>query len=93
MCSNGYVQIPKTGIYTFYLDTDYAGAIWINDELIASNESTDWLGERSGTIALQKGFHKIVLKKLQVGGWTDLKLKWKGPNISKQEVPEGVFFH
>ncbi len=90
---DGYVKIPKAGIYTFYLDTDYAGAIWINDKLIASNESTDWLGERSGTIALQKGFHKIVLKKLQVGGWTDLKLLWKGPNISKQEVPSKALFH
>ncbi len=90
---NGYIHIPKTGIYTFYADTEYAVALWIDDELIASNESTDWLGERSGTISLQKGLHKILLKKLQVGGDTNLTFMWEGPSVRKQEVPAKALFH
>lgn len=89
----GYLKIPETGIYTFYADTEYAAALWIDDELIASNESTDWLGERSGTIGLQKGFHTILLKDFQMGGETELRLLWKGPGISKREIPEEVLFH
>ena len=90
MIYNGYVKIPETGTYTFYLNTEYAGAIWVDDVLIASNESTDWLGERSGTIALQKGFHKIKVKYFQVGGETKLQILWKGPGIKKQKIPANV---
>lgn len=90
---NGYIKIPKTGAYTFYVDNEYASALWIDGELIASNESTDWLGERSGTIALQKGFHSILLKNFQVGGENALKLLWKGPGINRKEIPASAFFH
>lgn len=89
----GYVKIPKTGIYTFYVDTEYAAALWIDDELIASNESSDWLGERNGTVSLKQGYHKILLKKLQVGGETKMKLLWKGSGNQKQEIPSRILFH
>jgi hypothetical protein len=89
----GYVHIPVTGTYTFYIDTEYAASIRIDGELIASNESTDWLGERSGTVALEKGYHSILVKDYQVGEDVGFKLLWKGPGIKKQEVPEEALWH
>ncbi len=89
----GYVYIPQTGTYTFYIDTEYAASLKIDGELIASNESTDWLGERSGTVALQKGYHSILVKDYQIGEDVGFKLLWKGPGIKKQEVPEKILWH
>jgi len=89
----GYVNIPQSGTYTFYIDTEYAAALWIDSELIASNESTDWLGERSGKIALQKGFHKILVKNYQIGEDIGFKLLWESPKIKKQEIPANALFH
>ena len=89
----GYVNVPKTGTYTFYMDNEYASAFWIDDELIASNESTDWLGERNGTIALQKGYHSILVKDYQIGEDVDLKLRWEGPGVKKQVIPAEAMWH
>ena len=89
----GYIKVPENGTYTFYVDTEYAAALWIDDILIASNESTDWLGERYGKISLQKGFHKIITKYFQVGGKTELKLWWNRPGAGKQEIPASAWFH
>lgn len=93
MVYTGYLKIPKSATYTFFADTEYAAALWIDDILIASNESTDWLGERSGRIALQKGFHKIKVKYFQVGGQTELKIWWQSPDTQKTEIPEYAYFH
>ncbi len=90
---SGYIYIPVTGTYTFYINTEYAASLRIDGELIASNESTDWLGERSGKIALQKGYHKILVKNYQIGEDVGFKLLWKGPGIDKEEIPGLVYFH
>ncbi len=90
---NGYVKIPKSGVYTFYANTEFGVALWVDDIILASNESTDWLGERSGTIGLKKGYHKIEVKYFQLGGETDLNVLWKGPGIRKSIIPKNNLFH
>ncbi len=93
MIYKGYLKIPKTGTYTFFIDTEYAAALWIDDVLIASNESTDWLGERSGKISLKVGFHKIKVKYFQTGGQTALKLWWQDRDSKKNVIPANAYFH
>jgi len=90
---NGYVKIPKSGVYTFYANTEFGIALWVDGVLLASNESTDWLGERSGTIGLQKGYHTIRVKYFQLGGETDMSILWEGPGIKKSTIPKKVYFH
>ena len=88
-----YLQIPKDGLYTFYLKTNDGGKMFLTEELIINNDGLHPAVERSKTLALKKGFYPIHVKYFQEGGSNLLKLSWKGSDIEKQEIPESVLFH
>ena len=89
----GYVKAPKSGVYTFYLDSDDGSVLYIDDILTVNNDGSHRRRERSGQLALKAGFHKITVKHFQVGGKAKLKLSWQGPGIGKQEIPDNYYFH
>ena len=85
----GYLKIPRTGTYTFYLFSEDGSILYLDDTCLIINEGT----HRQTEIALEKGFHKILLKHVQVGGTPRLRLEWSGPGIPKQTIPTEVYFH
>jgi predicted alpha-1,2-mannosidase len=85
----GYLRIPRTGTYTFYLFSEDGSILYIDELCLIINEGT----HRQTEIALEKGFHKILLKHVQVGGTPKLRLEWSGPGIPKQPIPPEACFH
>jgi hypothetical protein len=89
----GYLKIPKSGLYYFYLDSSDGSMLNIDDGLLIDNDFVHGNVEMSNAIALKAGFHKIDLKYFQQSGGINLKLFWTGPGIEKEIIPEGNFFH
>jgi predicted alpha-1,2-mannosidase len=90
---NGYIKIPTDTTYTFYLDSDDGSVLLIDDILVVNNDGSHRSRERSGKIALAKGFHSIVVKHFQVGGKPKLTILWESDEIKKGAIPESQFFH
>jgi hypothetical protein len=90
---NGYIQIPRDGLYTFYLRSNDGSRMYLNDRLLINNDGLHPVVERFKSIALKKGLHPISVKYFQEGGTHDLRLSWKGPGFEKQEIPASVLFH
>ena len=86
---SGYIKIPRDGTYTFYTFSEDGSVLYIDDVQLVINSGT----YRHGMIALQKGFHRILVKHAQVGGTPKLSISWEGPHISKQEIPSRVYYH
>lgn len=90
---NGYIRVPKDGIYTFYLASNDGSRMFINSQEIIENDANHGSIEEQGKIALQKGFHSIRVRYFQCGGGKGLKASWSGPGFEKEEIPGEVLWH
>ena len=90
---NGYINIPKDGIYEFFLVSNDGSKLYIDGMELIENDANHGAIEEPGKVALKSGLHKILVKYFQCGGGKALKVSWAGPGIAKEEIPDSVLFH
>ena len=89
----GYVKVSKSGIYTFYSDSDDGSKLFIDGELVVDNDFRHGMVEKSGQVALSAGLFPFRLEYCQGSGGKGLEVKYEGPGLEKQVIPKEVFFH
>ena len=89
----GYIEIPREGLYTIYLVSNDGSELYLHDKLFIDNDGLHPAVESFRTIGLKAGKHPIKIKYFQGAGSEILKVLWEGPGIEKQEVPSSVLFH
>ncbi|MCC5846367.1 MAG: sulfatase-like hydrolase/transferase [Verrucomicrobia bacterium] len=90
----GFLNIPATGEYEFFLSTDTGAGMRIHGILLLDADAGYLSGtERSsGPIRLQAGQHPFRLHTRHGGeAAAQLTLAWSGPGIAKQAVPADAF--
>ena len=90
---NGYIRIPKDGVYTFYLKSNDGSLFYLDDFLLINNDGPHGIKEENAVVSLRKGFHKIAVKYFQMGGGQLLTVSWKGAEFEKTEIPTTLLFH
>ncbi|MEM7474869.1 MAG: c-type cytochrome [Planctomycetota bacterium] len=81
------IVIPQNGQYSFYTSSDDGSRLYIDDQLVVSNDGNHGMVEKSGSIRLTAGLHKIVVTYYDNGGGDGLRVSWKGPGTGKQKIP------
>jgi len=89
----GYIDIPETGVYSFYLLCDDGGTLTIGDKEVVNNDGQHAPVEKSGQVALKKGLHPIVLNFIEAGGGFTLNLKYSKANGPVMNLPDSFFKH
>lgn len=91
---DGYIKIPHSGEYTFYMSANDGCKLTINDEeqFESDGRKSHAFGQKSN-LKLAKGYHKIEFGFYQCSDKINLKVEWEGPNIKKQAIPAQVFYH
>ncbi len=89
----GFIRIPKDGLYTLYLATNDGGRLLIDNRLLINNDGLHPLAEIYKPVALKAGLHPVTVQYFQEGGGKGLKVSWQGPGIGKEEIPSSVLFH
>jgi len=89
---DGYIKIPKDGSYTFYLNSDDGSSLYIDDELLVSNDGQHASLEESGNVFLKAGYHKIKVTFFQASGGMVLDASIEGPELEKQVIPVSMLF-
>ncbi|OQP54443.1 family 20 glycosylhydrolase [Niastella populi] len=90
---SGYIDIPETGIYSFYLLVDDGGVLTIGDKEVVDNDGQHAPLEKSGQIALKKGLHPFRLNFIEGGGGFTLQLKYSKSGGSPMSIPDSFFKH
>ncbi|PTT02173.1 beta-hexosaminidase [Pedobacter sp. HMWF019] len=90
---NGYIDVPETGIYSFYLNCDDGGVLYIGDQLLIDNDGLHPAKEKGGQVALEKGLHTFKLNFIDGGGGSRLDFKYSIGNSEQQLVPASWFKH
>ncbi len=89
----GYINVPQTGIYSFYLTCDDGGVLTIADKATVDNDGLHSAIQKSGQIALQKGEHPFKLDFIEGGGGFTLQLKYSLGNGPLMDVPKEWLGH
>lgn len=79
LVAEGWVMAPTSGVYTFFLTSDDGSKLWVGNRLTIDNDGLHAPLEKSGQVALAKGWHKIRVDFFQKGGGRVLGLAWAGP--------------
>ncbi|HET7118681.1 MAG TPA: family 20 glycosylhydrolase, partial [Hanamia sp.] len=87
----GYIDVPETGIYSFYLTSDDGSVLFIDGKTVVDNDGLHSAIERSGEIALEKGLHLFSLNFIEGGGGYTLRLLYGLQDAAPQKIPSSVF--
>ncbi len=90
---NGFIRVPETGLYTFYVSSDDGSRLYIGDQLVVDNDGLHGPAEEMGQIILERGLHPIRVDFFQASGGEELRVSYSGPGINKQTVPSAVLSH
>lgn len=83
---SGNVIVPTAGKYTFFVASDDGSRIYLDDKLLVDNDRLQGMTERSGTVELTAGPHKLMVTYFDNGGGDGLSVAWSGPGIQKQAI-------
>ena len=89
---SGLIDVPYTGNWTFFINSDDGSELWVNGASLAKNYGMHGMRERSGWLNLTEGLHEFRIEFFQGGGPHGLIFSWQGPNTSKAAVPASAFF-
>lgn len=90
---NGYINVPETGIYSFFFNCDDGGVLYIAGETVVDNDGQHSAIMKSGQVALEKGLQPFQLDFLEGGGGYTLKLQYSLNGGAVQEIPDSWFKH
>jgi hexosaminidase len=90
---NGFIRVPRKGIYTFFLSSDDGSRLTVGDRVVVNHDGPHSMAERAGQIALHRGWHPIEVRYFQSGGGYGLRLELEGPGVSRREVPAHWLAH
>jgi hypothetical protein len=89
----GFIEVPVTGIYSFYTISDDGSQLYADNEKVVDNDGQHGDLEKTGEIALAKGKHLFKVLYFQSTSGINLKTYIKGPGLAKQEIPAFMFSH
>jgi alpha-L-fucosidase len=90
---DGYLKIPRDGVYILATDSDDGSRLYIGDQLVVDSDGLHGMVEKRGVIALGAGYHQIRIAYFQGAGSDGLKATLSGPGLEKREIPPAMLFH
>ncbi len=86
----GNINIATAGAYTFFTTSDDGSKLYINGTQVVNNDGLHGMQEASGNITLAAGSQTIEVTFFENGGGEGLEVRYSGPGISKQLIPNSV---
>lgn len=92
----GEVLPAYAQIYTFKIESNLAGRLWVNGQLIVNNwppNTVDTVNKVTGTINLQAGVrYPLVFEQYDTTGAAKAKLYWQSANQAEEIIPQQRLF-
>ncbi len=90
---SGQVRAPATGTFTFYAAADDGLRLAVDGQPLVSAWWDQGETEYSGTINLVAGqLYPIVMEMYENWGGAAARLRWSGPGIAKQIIPQAALY-
>lgn len=89
----GYVQVPKTDVYTFHLASDDGSRMMLGSGLFIDNDGLHSLTEKTATIVLAGGWHPVTIEMFEKSGGADVGLWISSPGSPRKPVEGAMLGH
>jgi hexosaminidase len=89
----GFIDVPETGIYTFYLTCDDGGILTIAGREVVNNDGLHSAIQKTGQVALGKGLQPFLLNFIEGGGGFKLVLQYSKGNGKPADIPGSLLKH
>ena len=93
MIWKGYLDIPETGGYQFYTESDDGSTLHLDGDLVVNNDGEHGMEEKSGIVNLQKGWHSIKIVYFNSGGGGGIKVRYAPLGTEKSDIPNEMMGH
>ena len=87
-----FIQVDKTGKYTFYVNSNDGSKLYMDGKLLIDNDGEHGVRELSNSVNLSKGRHLIGVDYFQTGGGKALTVSYSSEEIAYQLIPESALF-
>ncbi|MFK7810791.1 MAG: PA14 domain-containing protein [Saprospiraceae bacterium] len=89
----GSIEVPRSGTYTFYTNSDDGVRLWVNGKVMVDNWTDHGPTEDIAMIHLEPNTkYDIQLEYYEAGGGALIQLSWTGPGILKEIIPSQNLF-
>jgi len=86
----GSIDVPESGIYTFYLNSDDGSRLTIGNQVVINHDGLHvFEGEKTGAKFLNAGPNPIKIEYFEKSGGDGLLLSWSGPDLERRPVTRG----
>ena len=85
----GYLQVPETGRYRFFLEADPRSRLWIDGQVVAHGRTPE---AGPFTAVLAAGWHHVRLLLLREWDLSPVQVRWAGPGQPWQPLTAAAFF-
>lgn len=82
----GYIEIAKSGTYTFTVESDDGSILLIDSGKVVDNDGLHTMRRVSGATSLSAGKHSVDLKYFEQGDAAGCIFKYSGPDTNNTEV-------
>ncbi len=79
----GDLAVAEEGEYTFYLTTDDGSRLLLDGALVIDNWGHHADQEKTATVRLSPGSHRIEVRYYEEYGWAAAYLEWSGPGVER----------
>jgi hypothetical protein len=79
LACEGYLSVPKHGLYTLAMRAEDGGELWIDGERVIVNDAIDFIARRT-EVALKAGLHPVELRYFQRNFVSGLELRMDSPD-------------
>lgn len=77
----GSIHAPQDGEFTFLVASDDGSQVFVDDRMVVDHDGVHARSEKSGSITLAAGFHRLRVTYFERSGEESLSLRWQGPGV------------
>ncbi len=85
---SGYLDVPTSGVYCFFLTSDDGSRLYIDNSLLIDNDTRHNARERNAYLYMKQGVHKIGIDYFEYNSSAILTLEWAGPGFTRRNVDD-----
>lgn len=88
----GWIKIPKKAVYRFYTYSDDGSKLYIDGREIVNNDGSHGARRADGKVALDEGFHQIMVRYFEDYMGNELEVGLSSINIRECSIPDDFLF-